>query len=428
MTDSPDDGSTPPVHSHAAGHAARIVHSVEGAVEHAVESVEGAVEHAVESTERSLARRLGERGLRVLLWNLRALAWLGLAAYFVFCLSLIILRVWFMPHIDDWRGPIEARASQILNQRVTIGRIGSSWQGFNPRLQLTDVQLHDASGAVSLTLPQVDAVISWTSVPTLQAQVNSLVVLAPEVEVRRVSETRLRIAGIEIDLEAAQSNNATLEWVLQQRRLAVSHAIVHYYDDAAQANAGAPAPPVDMTDVDILLAHHLGTHYFALRARPPSSIADLIDVRGWFDRAWSVPVSNPAGWSGRVFAQLNFVDLARLESFARLIPQPFRVRRANGAMRAWIDFSALTVQRARADLAFTDVELRLRSDAPPLRLSSLQGRITQQAWRTGTVQGHDIAFTHLACAAPAACICRPPTSPTAPRARWHRRTRRFTPR
>ena len=410
MTDSPDDGSTPPVHSHAAGHAARIVHSVEGAVEHAVESVEGAVEHAVESTERSLARRLGERGLRVLLWNLRALAWLGLAAYFVFCLSLIILRVWFMPHIDDWRGPIEARASQILNQRVTIGRIGSSWQGFNPRLQLTDVQLHDASGAVSLTLPQVDAVISWTSVPTLQAQVNSLVVLAPEVEVRRVSETRLRIAGIEIDLEAAQSNNATLEWVLQQRRLAVSHAIVHYYDDAAQANAGAPAPPVDMTDVDILLAHHLGTHYFALRARPPSSIADLIDVRGWFDRAWSVPVSNPAGWSGRVFAQLNFVDLARLESFARLIPQPFRVRRANGAMRAWIDFSALTVQRARADLAFTDVELRLRSDAPPLRLSSLQGRITQQAWRTGTVQGHDIAFTHLALRGPGVHL--PPTDLT----------------
>jgi uncharacterized protein (TIGR02099 family) len=390
MTLNKDSDPTARGGPHTIRHATEIIHSVEGAVE-----------HAVEAAEQSIVQRWGEGGLRALLWSLRALGWLLLVAYFVFCLSLISLRVWWMPHIDRWRGPIEASASALLKQRVTIGHIESSWQGFNPRLQLTDVQVYDDSGAVALTLPQIDAEISWTSVPTMQARVNSLTLLAPQIEVRRLSESKLKIAGVVIDLQASESNTAAISWVLEQRHLAITHAVVHYYDDAANAVEGAaPTAPVDMTDVAVLLSHRFGTHYFALRARPPSDIADLIDVRGWFDHPWSIPVSNPAGWSGRVFAQLNYVDLARLESFARLIPEPFRLWRGNGALRAWIDFGALAVQRARADIAFTDVELRLRTDAEPLRLSSLQGRITQQAWRTDVSQGQDISLTRLALQGP----------------------------
>ena len=363
----------------------------------AIHSVEGAVEHAVEAAERSVAQRLGDGGLRALLWAMRAAGWLLLAVYFVFCLSLIALRVWWMPHIDRWREPIEARASALLKQRVTIGRIESSWLGFNPRLQLTDVQLHDATGTVSLTLPQIDAVLSWTSVPTLRPQVKSLTVLAPQIEVRRVSDSKLLIAAMPIDLASAETSNGALAWALEQKHVAVTHAVVHYYDDAGQApDSGPAAAPVDLTDVDVLLMDHFGTHYFALRARPPTDIADTIDVRGWFESTWSRPVSDPAGWSGRLFVQLNYVDLARLESFARVLPAPLRVWRGSGALRAWVDFNALNVQRARADVALTDVQLRLRSEGAPLRLSSLQGRITQQAWRSASAEGQDIALTHLA--------------------------------
>lgn len=401
MTDRQANGPTGPASPHAGSHAAEIVHSVEGAVE-----------HVVEVAERSLARQLGEGGLRVLLWTIGALGWLLLAVYFVFCVSLISLRVYWMPHIDRWRGQIEASASELLKQQVTIGRIESSWQGFNPRLQLTDVKLHDASGAVLLTLSRIDAVMSWTSVPTMQPRVKSLTVLAPEVEVRRISESQLRIAGVTIDLQAADSGSAALTWILEQRHVAVSHATVHYYDDAAgTAQGGGPAAPLDLADVDVVLIHRFGTHYFALRGRPPPDIADLIDLRGWFDRPWSMPVSDPRGWSGRLYAQLNYVDLARVESVARLMPEPFRLPRGYGALRTWIDFDALTVQRARADLAFTDVELRLSQDAAPLRLTSLQGRVTQQAWRTSSAAGQDITLTHLALQGPGR-LHLPPTDLT----------------
>jgi uncharacterized protein (TIGR02099 family) len=377
----------------------------ESAPAHLVHSVEVIVEHAVEAAERSLAVRLGAGGMRVLAWAMRALMWLALIVYVVFCLTLISLRHWWMPHIDDWRGLIESRATATLKQHVTIGRIESSWQGVNPRLQLTDVQLHDAAGGVTLTLPRIDAVMSWTSVPTLQARVKSLTVVAPEIEVRRLSESRFKLAGMLIDLGASDSNAAGLQWLLEQHRVAVNQATVHYRDES---DPSAPPGPTDLTEVDVLLTRGLGAHYFALKARPPSTIADVVDIRGWFDHPWSQPVSNMQAWSGRLYARLDFVDMARLESFARQIPEPFHLRRGNGAIRAWIDFNSLSVQRARADLAFTDVDLKLRADLPPLRLSSLQGRITQQAWNTGQQQGQDVTLNHLTLKGPGG-LHLPPT-------------------
>lgn len=367
MNDSPHDLPEPQAHTRAGRRTAHLVHSVEGAVEQAVESAERVVEHAVDSAERSLARRLGAHGLRLCLLALRLLGWSAFAGYLVFCASLIVLRVWLMPHIDQWRDHIEAGASAILKRQVTIGRIESSWQGFNPRLQLTDVQLHDANGAVSLTLPHIDAVLSWTSVPTLQARLRSLEIYTPDLQVRRVSDSRLEIAGIPIDLQSGQSSSPAMDWLLQQRRVAVTHATVHYTDLAAPAvqpaDSAAPAETT-LTDVNVLLTHHFGTHHFALQAHPPAQIADTIEVRGWFDRRWSMPPSDPSGWSGRLYAQLDFVDLARLEAVARLIPQPARLVSGNGALRAWIDFDALHLRRARADIALTNVELQLRSGEP----------------------------------------------------------------
>jgi len=394
MNDSASKDTVPGAEPRHAGPSAQLIHTVEDIVE-----------HAVEAAEQSLAARLGAGGMRALAWLLRLLGWAALAGYVMFCLTMIGLRYWWMPHIDNWREQIEQRASQTLKQKVTIGRIESSWQGFSPRLQLTDVQLHDEAGAVTLTLPQIDAVLSWTSVPTLQARVKSLVVVAPEIEVRRLSDSRFKLAGIQIDLDAPQSSSAGFEWLLEQHHVAVSQATVHYYD---KTTAEPAAGPLDLSEVDVLLTRGLGAHYFALRGRPPSAIADVVDIRGWFDHPWTQPVTQLRAWSGRLYARLDFVDMARLETIARQIPEPFHLRRGNGAIRAWVDFNALAVQRARADLAFTDVDLKLRSDLQPLRLASLQGRITQQAWNTGTSQGQDITLSQLTLEAPGG-LHLPPT-------------------
>ena len=45
--------------------------------------------------------------------------------------------------MDQWRPQIEAYASQALGARVTIGAIQADWQGLNPRLDLSSVQVYD---------------------------------------------------------------------------------------------------------------------------------------------------------------------------------------------------------------------------------------------------------------------------------------------
>ena len=79
---------------------------------------------------------------------------------------------------------------------------------------------------------QVEAILSWISVPARQARLTSLTLLAPELDVRRLAETRFEVAGMPFDLAVAEPDTEALQWLLEQRHIAISDAIVHYYDAA----------------------------------------------------------------------------------------------------------------------------------------------------------------------------------------------------
>ena len=78
-----------------------------------------------------------------------------------------------------------------------------------------------------------------------------------------------------------------------------------------------------------------------------------------------------------MFAQVDYVDLLQVNEW---VHAPIDVRRAQGALRAWIRVDATEVVGATADLALKDVDARLAQDLPPLQLSSFQGRVTQKRW------------------------------------------------
>ena len=79
MTHRQASGPTGETGPHPGRHAAEIIHSVEGVVE-----------HAVEAAERSLAQRLGDTGMRALLWSARMrLASISLA---MTCASVVLPR------------------------------------------------------------------------------------------------------------------------------------------------------------------------------------------------------------------------------------------------------------------------------------------------------------------------------------------------
>jgi uncharacterized protein YhdP len=117
-------------------------------------------DHAAASpraARRSMLRTLG----RVLLGLFGA----SCLALFVGWLSLHWL---ILPHIEEWRGPIEARASRLLGAVVKIGAIEVRSSGWVPALELRDVHVLDAEQRVALSLPRVAASLSPRSLLALE--------------------------------------------------------------------------------------------------------------------------------------------------------------------------------------------------------------------------------------------------------------------
>ncbi|MFZ5538984.1 MAG: YhdP family protein [Pseudomonadota bacterium] len=368
-------------------------------IEHAVED---AVEHAIEATERTLAQRCGAGCVRGLRWTFKAAFVAAVIAYFAFGALLLATRYWLMPRIDEYRPALEREASRLLGADVRVGRIDAGWRAFNPHLRFDDVRLLDARGEVRLALPQLEATISWVSVPTLGLRFASLSILAPELDVRRLAGGRFAVAGFTIDPAAGGGAGGAADWVLAQRHVAIRHATLRYTDET-QANAQTLA----LEDVNLVLEAGLRSHRFALQARPPADLAGLIDVRARFDHGWGERASDVRHWSGRVFAQMDYADVARLARLARALPESIEIARAYGALRAWLDFDALAATRVTADLALVDVDARLAPDLEPLRLSAMQGRFTQRIWGNDFEGGHELALARFSLQA--ADFALPPT-------------------
>ena len=86
-------------------------------------------------------------GLIFTAWSLLLIAWLT-------------LHWGILPHIQQWREPIETRASAALGVPVKIGQIAVRSGGWVPSFELREVVLLDAKQQPALRLPRVFAAIS----------------------------------------------------------------------------------------------------------------------------------------------------------------------------------------------------------------------------------------------------------------------------
>lgn len=354
----PPSGSDSP-----AAAALRRVEALEHEVEHVVEEV-------VERGERSLAARFGlgfVRGLRrVLRWT----GWVLLLAYFLFGAVLLATRWWILPQIDRFRPDIEALASRATGTQIQIGAIEAGWDTIQPQFALADVRIIGQGGAAGLSLPRLEATLSWTSLLRFSPNFSSLVVRSPELSVRRLPGDRIEIAGFVIDPAQASGDRRLLDWLLSQGRVLVSDARIDVFDE----RSAAQTRQASFSRVELLFESGLTGWRFGLQAQPPSELAAPLDLRGKISRSPFAAAGDWRQWSGELYAGFDRVDLAQLAAWIDL---PWHLTRAQGAARAWLDFERLRVTRVAADVALQDVSLQLAPDLPALELDFLRGRLSQ---------------------------------------------------
>ncbi|WP_052017950.1 YhdP family protein [Achromobacter marplatensis] len=297
------------------------------------------------------------------------LFWVALTIYGVVAIGLLGVRYWVLPRVDQWRPQIEAYASQALGARVTIGGIQANWQGLNPKLDLTAVQVYDDEAAPVLTLPSVSAVLAWRSILALSPTLVRLRVEKPELTLRRDTANHLWVAGQDIDLNASDHesdlNHPALRWLVAQRELLIRDATVVWQDDLRQA------PALTLNGVDFLMRNGSLSHRFVLQASAGEALARKVELRGEFNRSlFAANAANPANWSGQLYAEADDVEPL---AWAPWVKPPQVAGRIAG--RAWLQLDRGKFTELTSDIAVRGVNWSAGKDGPAVSGASGQFRI-----------------------------------------------------
>ncbi|RQO82635.1 YhdP family protein [Acidovorax sp. FJL06] len=290
-------------------------------------------------------------GLLLAFWLLLTIAWGA-------------LHGWIVPRIGDFRPQLEAHAARALGVPVQIGAIEARTTGLVPSIELSDVALLDASGRSALHLPRVVVALSPRSL--LKGGFEQLYVEGPELDVRRATDGRIYVAGLEFAQHQGDNNDAA-DWLFSQGEVFIQGGTVRWTDEQRGA------PELALEKVNLVLRNGNWHHHMRLDATPPPAWGDRFSVVGLF-RAPLLRArdGNWKHWNGQVFADFTRVDVSQLHHHADI---GIAVAQGRGALRAWADVRSGQLVGGTADLALADVNTTLSPDLQALVLPSIQGRL-----------------------------------------------------
>ncbi len=290
----------------------------------------------------------------------RALLWLLFVLWVLFAVLVTGLRYVVLPGVGKYQPEIEQAASKAIGQPVKIGKIDVRWEGLNPDLVLNDFVILDKQGEPALALTQVDTILSWQSLWRGRLMLSLLAIEGPVLHIKRESDGRLTVAGIEA--KADDSDPGLAEWVLDQRRIRIRNATIVWEDKLRQA------PPLVLEDLQFGLDNSGRSHRFGLSAVPPEDLAARLDVRG---EIMGHPGEKLSELAGRLFVELDYADLAGWRAW---VDYPVHLPQGRGAVRIWGDLDE-GESRLTADVALEELRIRLGRNLPELDLATMRGRL-----------------------------------------------------
>src|SRR6266849_397429 len=269
------------------------------------------LEQLEQAIEETIADAIPPKGR----WRIaaRIVGWGLVIVYFLFAAILLTLRYWVLPKVAEYRLDVERYASRVLGSRITIGAMEADWQGLRPELLLANVTVFDREGREALSLPAVEATLSWISALIGSPRFYSLVLDRPRLEIRRDAAGKFYVAGIELH-PARREDAGIAQWVLSQREIGIRDASVSWSDELRGA------PLLELPALDFVLRNGLLGHRFALRAKPPPDLASALDVRGELRGS---DLGDLLAWTGQVYAELEYTDLV---AWRRWVDYPLEIR------------------------------------------------------------------------------------------------------
>ena len=300
-------------------------------------------------------------------WTARALLWLLVVTWATLFVGWLSLHWLILPHIEEWRPTIEARAGHMLGAPVRIGAIVARSSGWVPAIELREVRILDAEQRVALTLPRVFAALSPRSLLALEPRFEQLLIDGPSLDVRRDKSGRIRVAGLDFAAASgSEDDDAVADWFFRQHEFVIRAGAVRWIDDSRDA------PPLVLGDVELVIRNGLREHDVRLDATPPAGWGERFSLRGRFTQPLFAKSGDWRLWSGTAYAELPRADLSELR---RRLTLPFELSEGDGALRAWFEVRVGQPISVSADIALRAVALRLDKTVEPLEFEQIEGRI-----------------------------------------------------
>lgn len=300
---------------------------------------------------------------KTLRWVYRSVLWLMATMLAIILIAALTIQFWVMPNIGRYKNDIAAYATQAASQKIAIGKITADWQGINPHLTLSDIDIFDAENRPALQLKKTDILISWLSLPLLEPHLTELAIHAPELTIRRTASGEIFVAGISM---RGESKPDLPNWLLRQNRVKVDQAKIIWLDE----KRNAPALSLNDFNVEIsssLLRGLIESHTFTLSTRSSAGSSNAIVADGSF---YGSDVSQTKDWDGHINLQFKNTDLA---AFKAWIDYPIDIHTGIATTKVKVKFTDLELQSISSDVDIQNLQLQTRAEVAPVRLRKLSG-------------------------------------------------------
>ena len=300
---------------------------------------------------------------------LRAFLWLLLAAWLVLFVGWLSLHWLILPHIEEWRPTIEARASAMLGAPIRIGAISAQSSGWVPALELRDVRVLDAEQRVALT----PAARLRRAVAALAARARAALRAAPDRRRRASTCDATRAAASASPAstsraaQGAGDDDAAADWFFRQHEFVIRAGTLRWIDEARERRAArarrrrarrAQRPARRTTSASTRRRRRAGAIASACAAASTSRCSRAAATGG-------------AGAA----ASTSTCRAPSCSELRRHVTLPFELSEGDGALRGWFELKDGQPTSASVDLALRAVALRLDKAVEPLQFEQLAGRI-----------------------------------------------------
>ena len=322
--------------------------------------------------------------MAVLRTVLRSIAGLMAVILSVLVIAWLVIHWAILPHIENWRGTVERRATAALGVPVRIGGITVTSSGWVPAFELRDVSLWGPDAQPALSLPRVVAALSPRSLLALELRFEQLLIENAQLDVRRDAQGRVRVAGLDFSgpsVARPEDSARMADWLFKQHEFVIRGATVRWSDaqrshgDNSGTHTGDNAQPLMLSNVQFVMRNGLRHHDFRLDGTPPAEWGERFTVSGKFTQPLLARPGDWQRWSGSVHADLPNADLHELR---RHVDLPLDLSEGHGAVRAWLQVRNGQLTEGVADVALRTVVLRLAPQLQALTFDHLQGRLVAQ--------------------------------------------------